>query len=340
MFNAVTIGSTTHDTFLEGDFILVPWKKVESGKAYLFPLGEKLAVKRAYFTVGGNAVNASVTFARNGLRTACVAKVGDDFLGKEIKERLKNEGVENKFIVSAKNQRTSYSTLLLENGERTILEYRAVANSFSLKDIDMKKVRAKWWYISLPGESHKMFGNIADFGRRNKIAIAFNPSGYHIKNGKKEILANISKLSFMVLNEEEAALLTGISFKNEKAVFKKLDRLTPGILAVTDGKNGVTVSDGRLIYRAGVFKEKKLIDRTGAGDAFGSGFVAGLINKGANPQNIASVKPDDVCYAIRLATANATSVVEKIGATEGVIRKKEFEKNGRWKSLKITVHKI
>ena len=49
----------------------------------------------------------------------------------------------------------------------------------------------------------------------------------------------------------------------------------PGIVAVTSGPDGATVSDGNYIYHAGTFRETKLVDRTGVGDAFGSGFVAG-----------------------------------------------------------------
>ncbi len=340
MFDVTTIGSATLDTFFEGDFPLVDWPGTESGRAYLMPLGEKLEIEKAYSTVGGNAANASATFARQGFKTACAAKTGADISGLEIKTRLKKNKIENKFVVSDANMPTSCSVLLLNKGERTILNYRAAADSFSMKDLNMKKILAKWWYISLAGESDKMFKPIVDFGERNNVAMALNPSGHHIKHKKKEIISLLKNLSFMVLNEGEAALLTGISFKKEKNVFKKLDALTPGILAVTDGKNGVTVSDGRFVYRAGTFKEKKLVDRTGAGDAFGSGFVAGLLRRGLTGKNIVSAKPEDICHAIRLATANATSVVEKIGATEGIIGKREFEKNKRWRNLKISVDKI
>src|SRR3989344_8581849 len=98
---------------------------------------------------------------------------------------------------------------------------------------------------------------------------------------------------------------------------------------MTDGHKGVMVSDGHYVYKAGIFKEKKLVDRTGAGDAFGSAFTAGLMRCGIAAKNIGSVKPSDVCFAIRLATANATSVVEHVGATEGALTKKGFA-NSRW----------
>ena len=66
-----------------------------------------------------------------------------------------------------------------------------------------------------------------------------------------------------------------------------------------------------------------MVDRTGAGDAFGSGFVAGLI------------QASRIEYAIRLGSANATSVVEYVGAKKGIVTKNDFEKSSRWKNFKI-----
>ncbi len=340
MFDVVTIGKATRDAFFEGDFPFVKWPKAESGKAYALPFGEKLEVKKVCFTIGGNAANASVTFAKQGFKTACVAKTGNDVSGEEIRRRLEKEGVKSGFITADAKLPTSYSVLLLEKGERTILNYLGAADSFSMKDLDMEKIRAKWWYVSLPGSSNAMFGKITGFAEKNGIAIAFNPSGYHIKHKRNEILSLMKKLSFMVLNEEEAAMLAGVSFKNKKEIYARLVPRMSGILGITDGRNGVTVFSNGAVYKAGIFKEKKLVDRTGAGDSFGSGFVAGLMRRGLNAENILSASKEDIFYAIRLASANSTSNVEEIGATEGVLVRGEFEKNKRWKNLKITVSKI
>lgn len=339
MYDVVTIGSATTDIFLKVNFKIIPWSKTPSGKGYLLPLGKKLEVEDVFFTVGGNAVNASVTFARQGFKTACVGKIGCDVFGKELKDRLKKEGVEAKFLVCTSEKPTAYSVILLSSGERTILSYHGASDTFDIDDIDFSKLKSKWWYLSLTGKSDRLFKKLLNFAVLNKISVAFNPSGHHLYHKKQEILTSLKNLAFLVLNEEEASVLTGISFKKEKEVFKKLDKLMPGILAVTSGERGVTVSDGRFVYKAGVFKEKYLIDRTGAGDAFGAGFTAALINKQFNFFNIKNIKPSDIVEAIRLASANATSVVEKIGATEGILTKDEFQKS-RWQKLKISIRKL
>lgn len=336
MFDVITIGSATRDNFLRGKYPLIDWKNAPSGKAYVLPYGEKLGVDFAYFTIGGNAANAGVTFARHGFKTACVAKIGKDLPAKEFLAHLKREGVSAKLIVQTGEKPTAYSVLLLsETGERTILGYHGASDTFKIEDLKLKKLQSRWWYVSLSGESDAMHLPLLKFARENGIKVAFNPSGHHIKHKKQEILDSLKDLAVLTLNTGEAASLVGISFENEKEVFKKLDELTPGIVAVTDGPRGATVSDGKRLYKAGIFKEKRVADRTGAGDAFGSGFAAVLVKAGENYKN-----PETVKEAIRFASANATSVVENIGATEGVLTKKQFEADPRWKNFDIRVENL
>ncbi|KKU37797.1 MAG: PfkB family kinase, nonfunctional [Candidatus Azambacteria bacterium GW2011_GWF2_46_32] len=131
----------------------------------------------------------------------------------------------------------------------------------------------------------------------------------------------MNKIDVLILNREEGAKLTGIDYKEEKKIFAALDKVINGIVVMTEGPKGAIVSDGKRIYRAGTYKEKKVVDRTGAGDAFGSGFVSGLIQTG------------DIEYAISLGSANGTSVVEHIGAQPGILTKTQFRQ--RFKKLKM-----
>lgn len=328
MFDVITIGSATRDNFLKMSYRLIDWPETPLKKAIVFPWGEKLGVDEVYFTIGGNAANASVTFSRQGFKTACVAKIGDDVPGREFINHLKREGVNTKLIVPTKEKPTAYSVLLLNQGERTILNHHGASDTFTLADINWRKMKSRWWYMSLSGESDAMYLELLKFAKEKGIKLAFNPSSHHIKHKREEILASLNDLACLFLNTGEAAELVGIPFEQEREVFKKLDELTPGIVAVTDGPNGVTVSDGEFIYKAGVFPEKAVVDRTGAGDSFGSGFVAGLMRSG------------DIKYAIRLATANATSVVERIGATEGTLTRQAFEQDPRWENLDIKIERL
>lgn len=340
MFDIVTIGSTTFDNFIKINVKTMFWDKVPSQKALIFPFGQKVEAQNIFYAVGGNSANAAATFAKQNFKTACVAKIGNDLYGDFILKKLNEKKIITDYLIKNKYENTAYSVILLQNGERTIISYHGASNYLKINDLNLEKLKSKWWYVSLPGESYKCFNKIVNFAYKNKIALAFNPSGYHLVKDKKNILKNLSKISVLILNEEEASVLMNINWKNEKKVFQKLDKLMPGILIITKGKNGSLISDNRFIYRAGIFKEKKLVDRTGAGDAYGAGFISGLIYQNINFNNLKNIQQKNILFAVNFATANSTSVVEHIGAEQGVLTLNNFLKNKRFKNLKIKIEKL
>ena len=222
--------------------------------------------------------------------------------------------------------------LLTPAGERTILVYRGASDDLKIKEIPFKKLDCRWAYISPGNTPYPVIEKLFNYFSKNKTLIAFNPSRYFLDMGIKKLKPLLNKTKVAILNREEAASLTGINYQKEKEIFKKLDKVIDGIAIMTEGNKGVLVSDGKNIYKAGIFKGR-LVDRTGAGDAFGSGFVAGLIKSQIFDEKA-------IKYAIRLGSANATSVIENIGAKEGILTRQEFEKSPRWKNLLIKVKNL
>jgi len=334
MYDVLTIGTATRDIFLTGKAFRVlkdpeHLKKIgfATGEAECFALGSKIEVEAPVFTIGGGAANAAVTFSRQGFKTAAFMKAGIDQEAEAIRETLKREKIAP-LLARDKKQGTAYSTILLTaSGERTILVYRGASSDLRAQDIPSQKLRAKWAYLA-PGATP--FPLIEEIVRRlgeHKTKIALNPSKHYLEGKGERLRPLLKKLAVTIVNREEASRLTGVSYENVRGIFKKFDELVPGIAVMTDGPRGAVVSDGRYLYRAGTFKERALVDRTGAGDAFGSGFVAGLIER------------NDITYALRLAAANATSVVEQIGAQPGILRQKEF-RNKRWQYLNLDVEPL
>src|SRR3989338_5506212 len=187
--------------------------------------------------------------------------------------------------------------------------------------IPWKKMSSRWLYLApLGGAAPEVFADVIKKARAKKMAVAVNPSAKALKKGLAWFSRAMKGAAVLILNEEEASYLTDLPYGADEKIFKKLDRAIGGIIVMTKGPKGVVVSDGKRIYSAGVFKEKEVVDRTGAGDAFGSGFVAGLIHRQKGKAfRLERVTSGDVHYAIRLGSANGTSVVEHIGAKEGVL---------------------
>jgi ribokinase len=286
-----------------------------------------LNVEAPVFAFGGGAANAAITFARQGLKTGAVIKVGADESGEAVILNLKRERVVP-FAARDKRTGTAYSVALLTGGgERTILSYRGASEDLSRRDIPFNKLSARWAYLVPGALPLVLMKELIVSLKKRGTSVAMNPSGAYVAMGAEKLRPLLAQLDVVIVNREEATLLTGIDFSKERKVFKKFDDLVPGLAVVTDGPRGAKVSDGRYLYTAETFKEKKLVDRTGAGDAFGSGFIAGLIHK------------RDVHYALRLASANATAVVEVVGAQTGILTKKDLTAN-RFKYLSLDVEPL
>lgn len=344
MYDVITIGTATYDVFLRSELfktIKDPHfnKKMgfPTGKAECFAFGGKIDVEEPVMVSGGGATNAAVTFARQGLKTGAVYRVGKDVFGDLVNKELIKEKV--KVLGTAdKKLKTGYSTLLLApEGERSILVYRGAACCLATKDTPLSKMKSSWFYIVPSTIDLKVMRAMVDYAWKNNILVAMNPSKFYVQAGWTVLESLMKKIAVLIMNREEAAYLTGVDYEKRDDIFDKLLQLRrgQGITVMTDGPDGVWVTDGKSVYRAGIFKENQLVDRTGAGDGFGSGFVAGLILGGK--KNKKGVDQGGVIKeAIRLASANATAVVEQVGAKAGILTKTDFFKK-RWRGLDIKV---
>lgn len=345
MFDIVTIGTASRDVFLSSPLFktLYDGKRLKkiglmTGRAQCFGLGAKIEIDELIFTTGGGAANAAVTFSRQGLKTAALIRMGEDDTKCSIAAELLKEKISLLPILD-KTQITAYSVILLTpHGERTILVFRGASDDLKTKEIPFDKLKARWAYVS-PGKiQYAVIEKLFKHFSKNKTLIAFNPSGYFLQMGIKKLRPLLNGAKTVILNREEAASLTGIDYQKEKEIFNKLDKEVAGIAIMTDGNKGVVVSDGKNIYSAGTFGGKS-IDRTGAGDAFASGFVSGLLHR-KEDCNKGFCRADNIKYAIRLGSANATSVIKHIGAKEGVLTKRQFEQAQHWRRLPIKIKKI
>jgi len=307
MYDVITVGSSTVDVFARTKFSEIV--KITDGKKetelLAYPMGAKILIEELNFTTGGGATNTAVALSRLGHKVACISKIGSGANADKIKKHLEKDNVDSSLLVSSKNARTGYSIILdsIEH-DRTILTFKGSNNDLRFDEINTGKLRAKWFYFStMMGESFKTLEKLAKFAEKNSIKIAFNASQYMAEKGidySKEIL---KRTALFVLNKEEALLMTKKN-KTEDA-FKILGKLID-IVIITDGKNGAQAYDGKNIYSVKSNKIK-IVETTGAGDAFASTFLSGMIKK------------NDIEFALRLARANAESVIQRHGAKTGLL---------------------
>ncbi|MCR4312469.1 MAG: carbohydrate kinase family protein [Candidatus Uhrbacteria bacterium] len=305
MFDVVTIGAATRDVFLRSrEFRVMPMPGSPGVMAECVTLGSKIDIDEITYATGGGATNAAATFAKLGFSTAIATRIGDDPTGRDILEDLMNHRVDTSLVKTIKKGKSAYSTLLTAmNGERTVLVYRGVAAEFSETDVPVSKLKTKGIYMTSLGGNTSLALKVGQFAQKNGLAIAWNPGSAELALGRS--LHPISKLmSVLLLNREEAEQLVGR--KDEpKALAKSL--AVPGqTIVITDGPNGaLAYRDGSAWYCRTTGKPS--ISRTGAGDAFGSGLVAGLM------------RDLPIENALRLGTLNAESVIQNVGAKAGIL---------------------
>ncbi len=325
MYDIITFGSATWDIFLTPEsYQIAKNKKFVTGKGICFNLGSKVDVENIYLSSGGGGTNTAATFLRQGFRVAYCATVGDDISGREIIEELKKLGVDISLIFTTKLKPTNHSIILnISKQGRTILVYRGASELLSKNGIPWRELKAKWFYLApLSGKLCSISEDIVNFACKNKIKIAFNPGNSQLSLPSKTLKRILKKVNILILNQEEASLLAKTPYQKEKKVFERIDKMCPGITIMTKGAKGVVVSDGEYLYRTKK-SESKVVARTGAGDAFGAGFVSGFIKK------------NNIPYAIQLASANAFSCIQKIGAKKGLLKRTDS-----WQKVKVIKSKL
>ena len=309
-YDVITFGSATLDIFVRSkNFWLKKEKKFATGQGVCFPFPSKVDLEDVVLTTGGGGTNTAATFANQGFKVAYCGKIGEDLMGEKLIKELERLGVDTKFVFKTCEKPSNCSIIFSLEHDRTCFVWRGASELLKKKEIPWNELRTKWFYLApLSGKLANLFSPLVNFAKENKIKIACNLGNSQINLGEKILKPILSKVDILILNQEEASLLTQISYQKEKEVFKKLDELIPGIAVMTKGRRGVVVSDGKYLFEAGALPVK-YVEKTGAGDALGSGFLTGFIQK------------QDVSYAIQLGIANATACIQEIGAKAGLLKK-------------------
>jgi len=323
MYDIITFGSATWDVFIKPkSFQELKNKQFIKGRGVCFNLGSKIDVEEIHFFSGGGGTNAAATFVKQGFKTAYFGTIGNDLAGKEIIKELKKLRIGTRFVSKTNLKPTNYSVIFNTgfNKDRTVLAYRGASELLRKEDIPWKKLKTKWFYLApLSGQASKFTKDIVDFACKNNIKIAFNPGNSQLSLPTSMLKAILKKVDILFLNQEEASLLTKIPYKQKREIFKKLDKMCSGI-AIIGSSEGTLISDNKNLYQTKT-PRIKIVDKTGAGDAFTSGFVSGFIKK------------EDIEYAAQLGVANSASSMQKWGAKSGLLKKSE-------KFRKVEINKI
>ncbi|MEK7626044.1 MAG: carbohydrate kinase family protein [Patescibacteria group bacterium] len=285
-----------------------------SGKKLAMDFGTKIPYDHVeVLEAVGNAPNAAVNFARLGFNVGLVSNVGDDREGRGIISHLKKEGVDTRFVTLNPGKKSNYHYVLWYKDERTIL--------IKHEDYDYhwphlrKHEMPKWIYFSSISKHALEYHDemIESLERHPEIKLAFQPGTFQMEVGVERMKRVYARAELVALNREEAVFVTGGSYDNLNDLFDRLHALGPKIVVISDGPNGSYASDGTNRYSMPLYPDPAPpVERTGAGDAFTSTFVASII------------RGNTIDGALQWAPISSMNVVQHVGAQEGLLTEHEL----------------
>ena len=304
MARIVSIGAALQDVYLidHDDF-----GTNSRGFFNQIELGTKVDIDKIKFGTGGGATNAATTFARYGHESIFMGCISNDPAGQAIINSLDDEGIDSSYVTYLNRLQTGYSVVLLApNGERTILTCRGASAHFdALNPDDLDTVYPDWVYVTTFRGDMDALDQFFTKAKSLGAKIMFNPGNLELQHTRK-LLGLLSDVDVLLVNKCEAQKIVEGKILTE--LLAKVKNYVPNVI-ITDGNQGAIATDGKEVYRAGLYEDVKIKDSTGAGDAFGSGFLAAYADEKSFKDSLI------------FASANSTSVVQYVGSKDGILSK-------------------
>lgn len=342
--NVLTIGGATQDIFLQ--YENAQTIEFEEHSFLILEEGKKIDVQQLYYATGGGATNSAVAFARLGFSVMIMSKIGDNCAGETIIKELEAALVNISSLSIVPDGKTSTSIIVpCPSGDRTVLIYRGVATMLSPDTLDDDTLNDTQlvYFSSLNGPAAAVLPAIAKKAHERNIQVAVNPGSSQLKHHADTVKEALPFIDILIMNSDEAAVCMAALMPNhihtdsaESKLFEATPRLLneslstqkscftlshffqeiikygPKTIVVTDGKHGVYVAhDKRILFHPGL--PATVVSTVGAGDAFGSCFVAQILRG----------KPIE--QAIRAGMLNSISVISHLDAKTGLLHESEVD---------------
>jgi sugar/nucleoside kinase (ribokinase family) len=306
----ITIGDPTIDTFLKIHDAHIALQVQPDQTQLCIDYADKIPVDDFHRMPAGNCVNAAVAAARLGLRVAIYGITGADPEGRSILTDLEREGIDTSLLALDRRHSTNASTALVFRGERTLFVWHQ-PRSYHLPDLPP----AAWIYATSVGPRGAAVNRLHEALRchldRHPTRLAFSPGTHQLHMGARSLAPLLQRSELLLLNRHEACELAHEDGP-PKAQLQALHRLGPKTVVITDGIRGSYAFDGDRYLRTAVLPVP-VVDRTGAGDAYGSTLMAAL--------QLGRQLP----IAMAWGTVQAAHVVAVFGATPGLMRRRRLQ---------------
>ena len=259
---------------------------------------------------GGSAANTIVALSRLGMGVGYIGKIGNDDRGRILYDDLVREGVSTECVIRSEGRSGAAIVLVDDFGNRAILVDPGVNDTIRYEEIDVDEAKK---YRLLHLTSFICKNGFDSFESQKRLAaefdlVSFDPGMPYAERGIAEMEPILKNTTIFMPNRKEMETMFGTNYREAAEMC-----LSMGceVVVVKLGEEGCWIRKGDREVRVKPFSVK-VVDTTGAGDAFNAGFLYGYL-KGRNIEDCG-----------RMGNYVAAMCIQKVGAREGLPRKIEI----------------
>ena len=312
MIEIISIGSLTLDLFFQDKSLTI------SKKRFFLAIGGKYVVNYFNQAIGGGGGNVAVGLARAGIKSSLWTEIGKGGVSQLIIAKLKDENVEIKDLVERSDFTNVSAILLSGDGERTIINHRSHESELEFDNLHKSLFKgAKAVYLgNMPELELELRESILEYAKKENLTTYLNLGVKDCRKRQSKLKKLLSSVDYLLVNRYELSDILDIppneimpsAVNYQSRIFNS----SSAVLVVTDGEFGSYAQTKNEIFFQKAVKVKKVIDATGAGDAFTSGFMA------------ARFYGLDLSTSLQSGARNSASIIQKVNAQEGLLNKEEL----------------
>ena len=305
------IGNAIVDVFVKVDDSFLQKNKLIKGSMKLIEKSEfenlKNTIKIEKIEAGGSVANTMAGIAYLKGDSSFIGKINSDEFGKIYKKSLEKINVNFRYSEKNESLPTGASIIFITpDSERTMCTYLGISSQLSKDDInedDIKDYEVIFLegYLWDKGLSEEMFKHVINLAKKNKIKVAMSLSDIFCVTRHRKDFFNllINDLNILIGNENEInELMQKNNLLDSINEIIKINKL----IIITRSTNGSLAVSNSEITNCEIVKVEKVLDLTGAGDLFASGFFNEYLNK------------SNIKKCLQTGSELAAKIIQKIGA--------------------------
>lgn len=305
-FDVITVGSAGFDIFASGPD-LKPGLLTNKQAINLVDK-TNYQLDHVVYETGGTGLNSAFTFARQGIKTACIAKTGRDHLANQLKIVAHHEGVASELFINKAEHHTDLCFhIVTERAAEVKLNYHNSLKSLRGRDLRFPGLKARLLYLAELPVDYKLTKFFLLWARSNNVQVALHTNKLRSYKTRQIdfILSRVDRLIFPIKN------IGDLGFAPNQAIecIRYLKSLGVERSLLYDELDSSYAFEDDTVYKAGVYRKTNPLDMTGAADVYGASYISALFQQKSVPE------------ALTLASANAVSVMSVMGARAGLLRK-------------------